>query len=133
MLLNMSISVSDDHAMLTNMSAQISKLEAELAEMRGDDATVAAALDRKYATEVFLESELSAAIGTLADTLISAQEDSAKTLTDRVNEVASGIVGYPQTVKVVEDLSNDVECVLLNSMFVLSWWRTCPMMLSASV
>jgi hypothetical protein len=106
--------------MLMAMSAKISNLEAELAELRGDDASVAAALDKKYATEVFLESEISAAVGSLKDALMNAQVDSAKTLTDRVNEVAEGIVGYPQTVKVVEDLSNDVECVSLNSIVVLS-------------
>ena len=98
--------------MLMAMSAKMSKLEAELADLRGDDTTIAAALDKKYATEGFLESEISAATGTLKDTLMSAQEDSANTLTDRVNEVAAGIVGYPQTVKVVEDLSKDVAYVL---------------------
>ena len=91
------------------MVTKMTKLEAELAELRGGKDTLSEALDSKYATEDFLESEISAATESVKGEVLGAQEDAAKVLSDRVDKVAEGVVGYPQTVKVVADLANDVE------------------------
>ena len=106
------ISVSGDHATLAMLATKLAKLETEIAELRGNETSLSKAVDTKlvkYATEEFLESEISAATDSVKSEVIDAQKDAAKELNDRVDKVTEGIVGYPQTVKVVADLAEDVE------------------------
>jgi len=112
------ISVSGDHATLAMLATKLAKLETEIAELRGNETSLSKAVDTKfvkYATEEFLESEISAATDSVKSEVIDAQKDAAKELNDRVDKVTEGIVGYPQTVKVVADLAEDVEYLLTHA------------------